>query len=120
MDFDKKRQKLKFKIKWQVKTNHEMIKLVEFIPQENILCTSSFDKKIKIWNAQTGQYIDSFQQNYKKCVPEPIAYYDTRNYLLYSKNKNKTIDRVKVDLLTLQADCFSLQKFIDNYDLLKN
>jgi hypothetical protein len=54
MDFDKKRQKLKFKIKWQVKTNHEMIKLVEFIPQENILCTSSFDKKIKIWNAQTG------------------------------------------------------------------
>ena len=51
------------------------------------MCTCSFDKKVKLWDAKTGENIDSLQQNYNKSVPEPIAYYDTRKYLLIAKNK---------------------------------
>ena len=31
--------------------------------------TSSYDKKVKIWNASSGDYIDSLQQNYNKVEP---------------------------------------------------
>ena len=87
LNFNEKLKSLKFKINWQVKTNHEVIKHLQFVPEENILCTCSFDKKVKLWDAKTGEYIDSLQQNYNKSVPEPIAYYDTRKYLLIAKNK---------------------------------
>jgi hypothetical protein len=31
--------------------------------------TSSYDKKVKIWNAENGDLIDSLQQNYNKPPP---------------------------------------------------
>ncbi len=80
-------QKLKFKINWQVKSNHEIIKLIQFVKEENIIITCSYDKKVKLWNALNGEYIDSLQQNYNKSIPEPIAFYDTRKHLLIAKNK---------------------------------
>ncbi len=80
-------QKLKFKIQWQTRTNHETIKLIQFIQEENIIITCSYDKKVKFWNAQNGDYVDSLQQNYNKSVPEPIGFYDTRKHLLIAKNK---------------------------------
>jgi hypothetical protein len=97
-------QKLKFKIKWQSKTNHEIIKMIQFIQEENILITCSYDKKVKFWNARTGEYVDSLQQNYNKSIPEPIGFYDTRKQMLIAKNKRETIDCVKIDLPALQAD----------------
>jgi hypothetical protein len=117
---NKKMQKLKFQIKWQVKTNHEAIKVVNFVSEENLLYTSSYDKKVKLWNASNGQYIDSLQQNYNKAPPEPIAYYDTRNFILIAKSKKETIDQIKVDLSALQSDPHQLQKFINLYDSLRN
>ena len=42
-------------MKWQVKAHSETIKVLEFIEEANILTTSSFDRKVKIWSATTGE-----------------------------------------------------------------
>lgn len=31
-----------------------MIKSIEYVPDEDIILTSAFDKKVKIWNAKNG------------------------------------------------------------------
>lgn len=41
-------------LKWQVKAHTETVKVLEFIEEENILMTSSFDRRVNIWNAKTG------------------------------------------------------------------
>lgn len=109
LKFNEKIKSSKFDKKWQVKTNHEIIKEVAFIPEENILCTSSYDKKIKIWNSQTGEHIDSLQQSYNKSIPEPIAYYDTRRFLLIAKNKKETIDNININLFGIQSNPMKLR-----------
>jgi hypothetical protein len=48
--------------------------------------TTSFDKKVKIWDAKTGEYLDSLQQNYNKVEPIPIAYYNTKTSMLYTSD----------------------------------
>lgn len=119
MELQKQMLKLKFRILWQTKTNHEIVKLVKFIEKENVLCTCSFDKKVKLWQAGTGEYIDALQQNYNKVVPEPIAYYDTRKYMLINKNRKETIDNRKLDLVEMQNDPIKLKSTIEQYDALK-
>ena len=57
------------KLKWQVKAHTQTIRVLEYIEEANILMTSSFDKKVKIWDANTGEYLDSLQQNYNKAPP---------------------------------------------------
>jgi hypothetical protein len=37
-----------------------MIKSLEFVEDENLLVTSAFDKKVKLWNSLDGSYVDSF------------------------------------------------------------
>jgi hypothetical protein len=39
---------------------------MEYIEEELLIVTTSFDKKVKIWDAKTGEYLDSLQQNYNK------------------------------------------------------
>lgn len=51
---------------WTVKVHLEPIKSIEYIESEQLIITTSFDKRVKIWNSLTGQYIDSLQQNYTK------------------------------------------------------
>jgi hypothetical protein len=46
--------------------------------------TCSFDKKVKLWSAESGEYIDSLQQNYNKSEVTPIGYYDRRNFAFYT------------------------------------
>jgi hypothetical protein len=54
------------------------------IHEEKLLVTTSIDRKIKFWYAETGEYIDSLQQNYNKNEVTPIAYYNMKNSSLYS------------------------------------
>lgn len=51
--------------------------------------TSSFDRRVNIWNAKTGEYIDSLQQNYNKITPEPLAYYDVKKNYLFTKDRKR-------------------------------
>lgn len=51
--------------------------------------TSSFDRKVKLWDGCTGQFIDSLQQNYNKTLPEPLAYFDLKKNYLYTKDRKK-------------------------------
>ena len=51
-----------------------MIKSIEYLYEEKLIISTGYDKKVKIWNPETGQQIDSFQQNYDKKEPKPIAF----------------------------------------------
>lgn len=51
---------------WVVRTHNEPVKSMQFIEAENILATTAFDKRVKLWKAETGEYIDSLQQNYER------------------------------------------------------
>jgi WD40 repeat protein len=51
-----------------------------------LIVTTSFDKKVKLWDAKTGEFLDSLQQNYNKSEAIPIAYYNTKNSTLYSSD----------------------------------
>ena len=54
--------------------------------------TSSFDRKVKLWDSATGQFIDSLQQNYNKTLPEPLAYFDLKKNYLYTKDRKKAFE----------------------------
>lgn len=54
--------------------------------------TSSFDKKVKLWDGATGQYVDSLQQNYNKTLPEALAYFDLKKNYLYTKDRKKAFE----------------------------
>lgn len=69
---------------WQVKAHQEVVKSLEYVQEEELLITTSFDKKVKIWSAKTGEYMDSLQQNYNKPEPVPMAWYNTKTSTLYS------------------------------------
>ena len=91
----------KVSVVWQIKAHQQVIKSMEYIEQEDLLVTTSFDKKVKIWNAKTGDYLDSLQQNYNKIESAPIAYYNTKTSTLYTsdlKNSKQIapIDPIKV------------------------
>lgn len=46
--------------KWFAKAHYEIIKSLEYVPEEHLLITTAFDKKVKVWNAADGNLIDSF------------------------------------------------------------
>ena len=52
---------LNYETVWIVKAHFEIIKSLEFVPMESILITTSFDKRVKIWDCLEGKLIDSFQ-----------------------------------------------------------
>lgn len=41
---------------------------------ESLLITTGYDKKVKIWHTKDGCFVDSFQQNYDKKEPSPVAF----------------------------------------------
>jgi len=68
--------------------------------------TSSFDRKVKLWQAVNGQYIDSLQQNYNKTPPEPLAYYDVKKNYLYTKDRKHAFDNAPIMSNRLDFDPF--------------
>ena len=46
---------------WIIRAHYEIIKSLEYVAKENILITTAYDKKVKIWDSLTGKNIDSFQ-----------------------------------------------------------
>ena len=68
--------------------------------------TSSFDKKVKIWDAETGEYLDSLQQNYNKAPPQPLAFYDSKKKYLYTKDRRKAFEAVEITPTDLDFNPF--------------
>jgi WD40 repeat protein len=92
-----------------VKAHTETVKVLEFIEEESILMTSSFDRRVNIWNAITGEYIDSLQQNYNKTPPEPLAFYDLKKNYLYTKDRKRAFENVALDGTQLDFDPFLIK-----------
>lgn len=99
-------------LKWQVKAHSETVKVLEFIEEESILMTSSFDKRVNIWNALTGESIDSLQQNYNKGAPEPLGYYDIKKNYLYTKDRRRAFENVTLENTQLDFDPFLIHSLI--------
>ena len=60
--------------------------------KESILITTSFDKKVKIWDSETGKLLDSFQQNYDRKEPRPIAFKRSGTEEIYNPDLNERVD----------------------------
>ena len=74
--------------------------------------TSSYDKKVIIWNAKTGELIDSLQQNYNKSIPEPLAYYDDKKTLLYTKDRRRVFENIRLPNTQLDFDPFIVKSLV--------
>ena len=85
-----------FKLVFAVKTHNEQVKSLEYLQDESLLITTAFDKKVKLWEAETGKYIDSFQQNYDKKDPKPIAFKRIGTQEIYNTTFSERIDKAYV------------------------
>ncbi|EGR33574.1 hypothetical protein IMG5_048910 [Ichthyophthirius multifiliis] len=77
---------------WTQRAHFEMIKSIEYIFDENLLITTAYDKKVKIWDSNTGNLIDQLQQNYDKIEPRPIAFKRSGTEEIYDSNLEERID----------------------------
>ncbi|CAD8135461.1 unnamed protein product [Paramecium pentaurelia] len=80
------------KMKWITRAHYEVIKSLEYVEKENFLITTAFDKKVKLWDAETGKFIDSFQQNYDRKEPRPIALKRSGTEEIYNTDLNERVD----------------------------
>jgi len=90
-----------FKLIFSVKTHTEQVKSLEYLVDESLIITTAFDKKVKLWEAENGKYIDSFQQNYDKKDPKPIAFKRIGTQEIYNTTFSERIDKAFVSHQTL-------------------
>ena len=90
-----------FKQIFSVKTHTEQVKSLEYLSDESLLLTTAYDKKVKLWEAENGKYIDSFQQNYDKKDPKPIAFKRIGTQEIYNTVFTERIDKAYVSRQTL-------------------
>jgi WD40 repeat protein len=111
----------KIKVVWHTKAHRELIKSLQYIPEEQLLITTSSDKKVKIWDPSNGCYLDSLQQNYTKTEPAPLAYFNTKTSTLHSADLKLSKQIEELDPTRLQFDPFVLTKLlIDNPEFAKS
>lgn len=85
-----------FKLVFSVKTHVEQVKSLEYLPEENLLITTAYDKKVKLWESEAGKYIDSFQQNYDKKDPNPISFKRIGTNEIYNTTFTERIDKAYI------------------------
>ena len=91
---------------WQVKAHLENVKVLEFIHEEDVVVTAGLDRKVKIWNGVSGEFLDSLQQNYNKNPPEPLAYYHTTRNIIYTQDKQRMFEEARLSAAQLDFDPF--------------
>jgi len=98
---------------WATKAHNDPIKSLEYSDVENLLFTSALDKKVKIWNAHNGKFIDSLQQRYDGIEPSPVAYKKPGSDGIYSPDLVDRIDlehtnKIRNEFLKGQAELRAL------------
>lgn len=89
---------------WVSKAHNETLRAMEYVAAENLIFTSALDKKVKIWNAETGQYIDSLQQIYSRSEPVPIAYKKRNIQGLLAPDLKTRVDKEFTNLSELDQE----------------
>jgi WD40 repeat protein len=77
---------------WFTRAHYDIIKSLEYVPSEHILITTAFDKKVKVWDSLSGKAVDSFQQNYDRKDPRPIAYKRSGTDEIYTHDLEERVD----------------------------
>ena len=91
---------------WVSKAHNEPIKGLEYVPEEDVLITSGMDKRVRIFQASNGKFIDSLQQNYNKSDPSPVAYKKIGSSEIYTPDLKSRVDKEYVDKLRQEWDLF--------------
>lgn len=78
---------------WVTKAHNEAVMGLEYVVEEDILITSGMDKRVRIFHASTGKFIDSLQQNYNKSDPSPIAYKKSGTSEIYTADMKDRVDK---------------------------
>jgi hypothetical protein len=106
---------------WHIKAHQELIRSLQYIPGEHLLITTSSDKKVKVWNSSTGEYLVSLQQNYTKAEPTPLAYYNTKTSTLHSSDLKLSKQIEGIDPVRVQFDPFMFESVLaDNPDFARS
>ena len=92
---------------WVTKAHNEAIKGLEYVVEEDILITSGMDKRVRIFNASTGKFIDSLQQNYNKSNPSPIAYKKAGTTEIFTHDMKDRVDREHIERLKREWEILS-------------
>ena len=80
---------------WSVKAHSESIRSVDFLSEESLLATSSYDKRVKLWQADNGGFVDQLEQNFLKKDPKPLAFQKVDTTEVYATNFK---DRIPVKI----------------------
>ncbi len=78
---------------WVMRAHMEPIRAIEYVEGEELLLTSGLDKKVKLWDARTGKYLESLQMKYDKFEPIPIAYKKPGFEGIWSPNLFDRVDK---------------------------
>ena len=80
-------------ILWSTKAHSDPIKALEYAEAEGIIFTSALDKKVKVWSAANGKYIDALQQKYDGVEPTPVAYKKPGSIGIFATNLVERVDK---------------------------
>lgn len=78
---------------WVTKAHNEPIKGLEYVAEEDLLITSGMDKRVRLFSASTGKFIDSLQQNYNKSDPLPVAFKKVGTTDIYTPDLKNRADK---------------------------
>ena len=78
---------------WSTKAHGDPIKALEYAEAQGIILTSALDKKVKIWSAMNGKYIDALQQKYDGIEPNPVAYKKPGSDGIFATNLVERVDK---------------------------
>jgi hypothetical protein len=81
--------------------------------------TSSYDKRVKLWSADSGAFVDQLEQNFMKEEPQPIAYQKLDTVEVYAPNFKDQLSLKNVDQPTVLAAEFNPRWLFDRIDTSK-
>ena len=91
-------------IEWTTKAHAEAVKSIEYVTEEDLIFSTGLDRKVKVWNAKNGEYIDSLQQKYDKEEPNPICFKKTGVVGLIGPDGKTRVDKEYTNLSQEQKD----------------
>jgi len=92
------------KILWAIKAHAEAVKSIEYVDIEELIFSTGLDKKVKIWDATNGEYVDSLQQKYDKADPTAVAYKKSGTVGILGPDVNTRVDKEYTKLTQEERD----------------
>mmetsp|Transcript_10788 Transcript_10788/g.9331 ORF Transcript_10788/g.9331 Transcript_10788/m.9331 type:complete len:148 (+) Transcript_10788:1470-1913(+) len=78
---------------WSTKAHQEAIRSIEYVENEEIMFTSALDKKVKIFDAKNGKFLEALQQKYDKFEPVALAFKKPGHDGIFAPDLRERVDK---------------------------